>query len=251
MKTVFAAVLLSILASNTFAVEEHRLRAEVAYGQGRFERSPPGMWWQPDHDNPSQYKDNQSWEAGLSYSLTPIFGVSARLVHIGWAHTRARATTCPLDDCANRDRSLDSRRQDCPLAFSDNNCMYEWDGDGGINHGINLALTAELLKVWRLSFEAEGGVLLYRVNWSEQVHNIGCSGTECPWRMDVDQRSDFFLSPMVGATLRADRCFGLLPAGWGCSAGTRYYFRTTQHTPVTAGIAGPAQTWLIGMQKTF
>jgi hypothetical protein len=107
------------------AWKDTRWRVEFSLGQGRYERSPPGMWWQDDHDNPSKYKDNKSWEAGLSYKLNSTFGLSARLVHIGWAHTRARATTCPLDDCTKRDHSLDFRRAECPLAFNDNNCMYE------------------------------------------------------------------------------------------------------------------------------
>lgn len=259
MKIIYAALagaaaamlLLVSFPAHSLELKLDGWRVEGSFGEGRYQRSPPGMWWQPDHDNPSAYRDNKSWELGLNYRLNDTFGLSGKLVHIGWAHTRALATTCPQDDCTKRDNTLDRLRADCAKGFSEAGCTYAWDGDGGINHGVNLSLTAKLLKVGPVEFEGEAGALVYKISWSEQVHPIGCAEKACPWRVDIDQKSDWLMSPMIGVTARIDRCLGLLTEKWGCQVATRYYTRTSQHSPVTAGVMGPIQTWLFGISKNF
>lgn len=222
------------------------LEYSAAAGQGRFGKSPDGMWWQSDHDNPSRYKDNRSFELGVAGRITGSYGWSIRYVSLGRAHTRAMARTSVGDDAKNIDRSKDGRRAACQSGFNEDNCEYQWSGDGGPTPGLNFAIDYELVKIGRFSLEPEVGAYVYRMKWSEQVFPMDCTDTACPWRVTVEQKTGYYVSPMAGLTARFS-----LARNASVFVATRYYLRTSQHVPISAGISGPAQTWLAGITTSF
>lgn len=218
------------------------LKFETAAGQCRFEKSPDGMWWQSDHENDSRYKNNRCGEVGVSmkFAPAPAIGWSARYVTLGDAETNALAVSCPGDDCAGVDHhSAALLRPECAQAFAAN-CLYHWRTVNTIK-GFNFALNGEILRHGPFAAELEAGAFVYYLKSYAEVHSPGCNDGACPWRVEIQQYSGWLVSPMVGATLRAGPFF----------VASRYYFRTSQHSPVTAGIAGGAQTWLIGIQTSF
>lgn len=221
-----------------------QVRVDVAAGQGRYQASPAGQWWQPDQNNQNRYKDNQSVEMGLSGKINPTFGWAVRYVNLGRAHTRATAVTTPSDS-GQRDKSKDPSRSECKQAFNEDNCLYHWSGDGGSSPGINLSGTAQLLTLGRLSFEGELGAYLYKMKWSEQVCPVDCQ-TNDAWRVTVEQKTGYYISPMGGLTARLS-----ITKDISVFVATRLYTRTSQHVPISAGISGPAQTWLGGVSITL
>lgn len=245
-QTLLCAVFAAIAACTAAkALADAGLRFEMAGGQCRYERSPDGMWWQKDQENASQYKDNGCGEIGIAGKLNPTYGWSLRYVNLGRAHTRALAVTCPNDDCALRNNSLDFRRPECLNSFNGDNCQYQWNGDGGIK-GLNFALSTEMVKLGRVSVEGEIGVLLYQMKWNEQVFPLGCDDGACPWRVTVDQKTGYYLSPMGGLTAK----LALTPNS-SLFMGTRLYLRTSQHVPIASGVQGYVQCWMAGIQTSF
>lgn len=227
--------------------ETPALKLDLAYGQCRYGKSPDGMWWQSDQENHSIYKDNCG-EIGVSrkFASYPAFGWSVRYITLGRAHTRAIARTSMNDDYRNIDRTKDGRRAECQPRFNDDNCDYLWSGDGGASPGLNFALNADFAKLGAVTFEGEIGAYFYRMKWSEQIFPMGCHDGGCPWRNTVEQKTGYYISPMAGLTAKFpiwDRLSGFVA--------TRYYFRTSQHVPISAGVSGPVQTWLVGLSVSF
>lgn len=248
-RTALLAILLCVSAlaysGEGLKVPESDLRLEVAFGQCRFQKSPDGMWWQKDQENNSRYKDNGCGEFGIRGTLNPVFGWSLRYVNLGRAHTNSRAVTCPADNCANRDPKKDFQRADCMPKFNEDNCRYQWLGDGGIK-GIAFALNAELFAYGRFSLEGEAGAMLYQLKWNAQIYPLGCHDGACPWRETVDQKTNYALTPLAGLALRYR-----LTEHSSIFLKSDIYFRTQQHLPISAGIGGYAQTWLAGMSMSF
>lgn len=225
--------------------QPHEVRVEIASGQARYGQSPDNMWWQSGHENQSVYKHNGTIDAGIGVSINPTWSVNLRYVNFGLAHTRALAITCPNDDCTKRDLTKDTRRAECGQGFAEN-CLYQWNGDGGDNPGLNFSISARALRLGQLSIEPEIGLFLYRMHWNEQVYPLGCTDNTCPWRVTVEQKTGYYLSPMGGLMARL-----AITKELSLVAGTRYYLRTSQHVPISAGISGPVQTWLAGVAINF
>lgn len=246
---VLSSVALSTRADEsafTKALNQPReVRLELGLGQARYGQSPDGMWWQSDHQNQSVYKHNGAIDAGVAVSLNPAWSFNVRYVNFGQAHTRALAVTCPGDDCTKRDMTKDLRRAECGRGFAEN-CLYQWNGDGGDNPGLNFSLSVRALSFERLSIEPELGLFIYRMHWNEQVYPLGCTDGACPWRVTVDQKTGYYVSPMGGLIARV-----ALTKDLSAFAGTRYYLRTSQHVPISAGISGPVQMWLAGLAWSF
>lgn len=217
---------------------QSELKFELGVGQCRFGPSPDGMWWQKDQEHSNRYKTNGCIEWGVAGKVNPLFGWSLRWVDLGQAHTNALAIACANDDCSKTDRTQ-IRRAECSAGIK-GDCLYQWKGAGGIK-GVNFALSMEMLRHGHLSLEGELGVLVYRMRWSEQIYPMGCDGASCPWRYEVEQKTGYYASPEVSLIARYKYLW----------AGTRYYTRTSQHVPISAGISGPAQTWMAGVQVPF
>lgn len=238
---VLAGLCLAFFSAEVMADE---LKVNAAVGQGVYQPSPPGMWWQPDQNNQNVYRDNNSFELGVSGKLNHAFGWSVRYVNLGRAHTRATAITTP-NDSGQRDLSKDTTRADCKQAFSEDNCLYHWSGDGGSSPGINISFSAEILKLGALSLEGELGAYLYRMKWSEQVCPSDCQTNEA-WRVTIEQKTGYYISPMAGLTASVQVLKDV-----SVFVASRLYMRTSQHMPISAGVAGPAQTWLTGISVSF
>lgn len=221
------------------------IKFEVAGGQCRYQKAPDGLYQWHDQEHPSLFKDNGCGEIGIAGNLNPAYGWSLRYVNLGRAHTRGITATCPGDNCNNRDATLNPRRPDCATSFNEQNCEYQWNGDGGIK-GINFAVNHELFKLGPVHFDGELGVLLYQMKWNIQVFPMDCSDGDCAWRETVNQKTGYFLSPMGGLTARipiTDRA--------SLFAGTRIYLRTSQHLPISSGVQGYLQCWIAGIQTSF
>lgn len=217
------------------------LKFAIAVGECRFEKSPDGMWWQSDHENYSRYKNNRCGEIEVArkFDQAPALGWSIRYVTLGTAETNALASACPGDDCSKADRTIDQYRAECDKSFQAN-CVYHWRTVNQIK-GLNFALNLEVARKGIFAAELEGGVFAYFLKSYGEVTSTRCRDDNCPWRESIVQQSGLLLSPMVGMTLRGGPFF----------VATRYYFRTSQHSPITAGISGGVQTWLVGVQTSF
>lgn len=246
-----AAMLGLILALTVFAAKAEglklhdALRFDAAMGQCRYQSSPDGMWYQKDQEHHNSYKD-MCGELGISGKLNPVYGWSIRYVNLGMVHTNAYAVTCPADECDKRTAGLDPKRAECDPVYNDDSCKYRFLGGGGIK-GFNFAISAEVARIKKFSLEAEAGVLLYQLRWAAQVYPLSCYDSPCQWKAGgADQKAGPFLSPMVGLTARYD-----LTETASVFVATRFYLRTSQHTPVSPGFSGYIQTWLAGVSFGF
>ena len=216
---------------------------EVAGGQCRYGSSPDGMWWQSDQEHSNRYKTNGCMQFGGALYLNPAWAVTARAINLGHAGLNALAVACPGDDCSKSNPALDKQRAACAGKFTED-CLYRWKGAGDIK-GVLFGFRAKALSAADFSVEPELGVFVYRARWSAQVYPLTCSSgadnATCPWRIEAEQKSGYYVSPEAGLMLRYKYLF----------AGTQYFFRTTQHTNITAGIGGPAQTWIAGVTVNF
>lgn len=238
-----ACLLAVCVATNSMAESLH---FDAAFGQCRYQKSPDGMWWQSDQENISRYKDNGCWQLGVSGPLTPRFSWTARYVNLGGIQTYSLAVTCPSDDCSNRDKSKDFQRAECNPKFLDDNCRYQWLGQGRIR-GLSFGLGAELLRAGPLGVEAEAGILIYQLQYDAQIYPMGCTDGSCPWRERINQKDGPYVSPMFGGTLRLH----LNGSNSSVFVTTQIFTRTSQHTPITAGYSGYVQTWLAGIRTSF
>jgi hypothetical protein len=242
MKTIFA-LLLGIFATSAIAGQDG-IRLQAGFGDCRFTGSPPGQWWQPDHDHSNDFKDHCG-EARVSVPVAYGFRAYAGMVTLGRAHTRAIAQTYPADNKALADLTLDPNRAECAEQFR-NNCNYYWTGDGGPTPGFALGFSRELFRFGRLSVEPEVGVFIHQLKWNNQVYPLGCPDTECGWRITINQKSGYQFAPVIGvtATFEIMRKLDLYVA-------FREYLRIGEHVNVTAGVKGPVEQWLAGVQLTF
>lgn len=222
------------------------LRFEVAGGQCRYQQAPEGLYqWRYDETHQSQYKDNGCGEIGIAGDINSRFGWAVRYTNLGRAHTRGITATCPNDDCNLRDASVSAARPECADHFNEQNCEYQWNGDGGIK-GINFSVNTEIARIGKVSLEGELGVLLYQMKWNIQVFPMGCSDGDCPWRETANQQTGYYLSPMGGLVARF-----ALTKNASLFAGSRLYMRTSQHIPISSGVTGYSQTWVAGVQTSF
>lgn len=215
-------------------VDDPQVKLEVALGQGRFQKSPDGMWRQDPYENASRYKDNHSSEIGFAFRLTERYGMSVRWVNPGHITTSARAETCPEDNCKLTNRAA-LFREEC--AHKDvQHCVQLWEGGGGV-HGVNIAFNTELARIGQVSLDGELGAFAYEMYWVAKVYPLACKDhSACEWSRTDKQESGLYLSPMLGLTAR-----------WkGLFVATRYYTRTTEHTSISPGFSGGIQTWLVG-----
>lgn len=242
MKTIFA-LLLSITAASAIAGQDG-IRLQAAGGDCRLTSSPPGQWWQPDHDHSNDFKDHCG-EVRITAPVAYGFRAYAGIVTLGRAHTRAFAQTYPDDNKALANLSADPRRQECADKFS-NDCLYYWTGDGGPTPGLVLGFSRQLFKAGRLSVEPELGVFIHQMKWNNQVYPLGCPESECAWRITINQRSGYQFAPVVGVTA----LFEVAPK-LDLYVAFREYLRIGEHVEVTAGIKGPVEQWLAGVQLTF
>ena len=247
-RLVIAAVLLvlGVLVDHAHAAE---LTLEAGLGRCAFTGSPPGQWWQPEHEHSNALKDDCG-EIGVAWPVS-VFGAELKLhgryVSLGRAHTRALARTFAGDDASRANLNADIRRPECNPAF-EMDCLYFWTGDGGPKPGFVLSVSHELLRFGRLRLDGEVGAFIHRLSWNNQVYPLDCADTQCSWRITIDQKSGWQVAPMIGATAlfelsRADKL--------DLYVGFRRYYRIGEHVPVTAGIKGPADQWVAGLQKTF
>lgn len=246
-QTLLCVVIAAIAACTATKAFSDPLRLEVAGGQCRYQQTPDGMYvWQHDENHASTFKDNGCGEIGISGKFAGSdYGWAVRYVNLGRAHTRAITAGCPNDDCTDRDTTKDVHRPECLTNFNDDNCEYQWNGDGGIK-GINFSASMRLAQVGPIRVEGELGLLLYQMKWNIQVFPMGCSDGDCPWRMTANQQTGYYLSPMGGIVGRV-----ALTKNSSVFAGTRVYMRTSQHIPISSGVTGYSQTWMAGIQTSF
>lgn len=247
-RLVIATVLLvlGVLVDHAHAAE---LTLEAGLGRSAFTGSPPGQWWQPEHEHSNALKDD-SGEIGVSLPVSAFgteFKLHARYVSLGRAHTRALAQTYPEDNKALANLSADLRRAECNEKFT-NNCLYYWTGDGGPRPGFVLSVSHELLRYGRLRLDGEAGAFIHRLTWNNQVYPLDCADTQCSWRIAVDQKSEWKVTPMIGATALFELSHEYKVDFY---AGFRRYYQIGEHVEVTAGIKGSADQWVAGLQKTF
>lgn len=241
----FARIFICVLVGS-HAQAADGLRFEMAGGQCHYQQTPGGDYrWRYDANHQNQYTDFGCGEIGIAGDLNSRFGWAIRYTNLGRAHTRGITSTCPGDDCHLRDAAVSDTRPDCADHFNENNCEYQWNGDGGIK-GINFSVNTEIAKVGPVKLEAELGVLLYQMKWNIQVFPMGCSDGDCPWRMTANQQTGYYLSPMGGIVGRV-----ALTKNSSVFAGTRVYMRTSQHIPISSGVTGYSQTWMTGVQTSF
>lgn len=233
----FLAGLISAIGINSLA--DNGVRLDAAMGQCRYSPSPDGMWWQRDEPHSNRYKTNNCFQPGIHFQLNPVYGINIRYVDLGTAKLNALAWVCDNDDCTTLDKSQ-ANRQDCKEGFA-KNCLARWTSQGGVK-GVSLSADAQVMRVGQVGLEAEAGVLVYQAKWHAQVTDSACNGDGCPWSLHVTQRSSTYASPLTALYLR-----------WHISkdasvyAGTQIYWRTAQHTDISPGINGRAQTWIAGL----
>lgn len=207
---------------------------EVAGGQCRFGASPDGMWWVSDMHHSNRYKTNGCLQGGIAMNLNPSWEVSARWVNLGNATIDSQAVSCPDDDCSKSDPAVDKRRADCDKGPAVD-CLQRVSGSWNIR-GALFATSIEAFRMGDVEVRPEIGLFLYRIKGSIRIMPVGCDESACPWHADIKQQTGYYASPEIGLMLRYKYVF----------AGTQYFFRTTQHTPFSTGIGGPAQTWIVG-----
>lgn len=247
MKRILAALaLLSAMPIAAIAGDPgDKLRLDVMTGQCRQEASTDGTYWQRDQEHSNRYKTNGCIEYGAHWQLTPVYGLNVRFApNMGTSRTRALAYTCPNDDCTTLAKA-EASRPECKDGIA-SNCKYLWKGEGGIRNALTFSVDAEVARLGPVGLELEGGATLYRMTWHQQVSRTDCEDGDCAWRLNIEQRTGYFITPMIGAGVR-----------WRASkeisfvAGTQYYFRTTEHTPATMGFGGRLQKWMIGASYHF
>lgn len=212
---------------------------QFAVGQSRYTPSPDGVWWNRDQEHSNRYKTNGVMQFGAHAKVSENFGVQVDWVNLGWARTNSQAVACANDDCSKTDMSQ-IRRAPCNAELT-GDCLYNFRGAGGIK-GLKLGVTWAPLHLGPFTPELEAGLLAYKARWSIRVTPLDCTHDDraCSWTREIEQstRCGFVcLSPEVGGTLWWKNTVGLTG---------QYYFRTTQHTPMTAGFGGPA--YFIGLK---
>lgn len=218
---------------------KQQLALETGAGQCRYQASPDGMWWNTDQQHSNRYKTNGCLQFGLHGTINPAMGYTVSWVNLGWARTNAQAVACAGDDCPPK---KDPRRAECNNELTAD-CLYDFRGAGGIK-GVLFAWTYSPFRFGDFVPEIETGILAYKARWSVRVTPLNCSADDrtCAWTREIEQSTRcglICLSPELGATVWWKR-FGV-----ELGLGGQYLFRTTQHTPMTAGYSGSAQTWLL------
>ena len=219
-------------------VPKQQFYVEAAVGQCRLSRSPENMWWRGDMENSSHFKTNWCPQFGAALDVGPIFGFSARWVNLGNATVNSIVVSCPDDDCSKADPTK-YRRPECNNGPNEN-CIQRTRGSWNVR-GMLFTINAEAFNVAGISVRPEAGAYVYRVRGTVRVMPIGCDESRCPWSADIVQQTGYYISPEVGLMLHWRNVF----------VGTQYFLRTTQHTNISAGIGGPAQTWVAGVRVPF
>lgn len=235
-------VLLGAVIGNAIVSGAHEERKDnkvislqVGTGQCRYSPSPDGMWWNRDQEHSNRYKTNGCLQLGVHAAVNPQLGFQVDWVNLGWARTNSQAVACANDDCPPK---ADPKRAECNKELT-GDCLYNFRGAGSIK-GLKFGVTYAPVIWGNWRPELEAGVLAYKARWSIRVTPLDCTADDrtCSWSREIEQSTrcgSICLSPEVGAML-----------WWkNIGFGGQYYFRTTQHTPLTAGFGGPAHIWMV------
>lgn len=225
------------------AVDPNNLAINVALGRCGYGPAPDGMWYNRDREHTNRFTTNGCPQFGISGKVSPAFGWSIDWINLGWARTNAQAVACAGDDCSKTNQAQ-IQRAECSAGLK-GDCLYNFRGAGGIK-GLKIGATWSTPQWHGLSAELGAGILAYKSRWSVRVTPLDCAADDrtCAWTREIEQSTRcglVCLSPEIEATLWY-RNFGI---------GGQYYFRTTQHTNMTAGFAGPAHVWLIKARIPF
>lgn len=218
---------------------KQQLAVELGVGQCRMTPAPDHVWVDRDQAHSNRYKTNGCPQFGLHGTINPAMGYSVSWVNLGWVRTNAQAVACAGDQCPPK---LDPRRAECNKELT-GDCLYDFRGAGGIK-GMLFAWTYSPFRFGDFVPEVEAGILAYKSRWSVRVTPLNCSADDrtCSWTREIEQSTrcgSVCLSPEIGGTL------WWKPGHIELGLGAQYFFRTTQHTQMTAGFAGPAQTWML------
>lgn len=210
-------------------------------GQCRYGEAPDGQWQNRDQEHSNRHKTNGCLQFGAAWRLNPSMGFSIDWVNLGWARNNAQAVACANDKCPPQQ---DPRRAECNDKLT-GDCLYNFRGAGGIK-GIKFVATWETPKWHDFSAQFGAGAFAYVIRQSMRVTPLNCTADDrtCNWTREIEQKTRcglVCLSPEVEATL----WWKNLGFGW------QHYFRTTQHTNMTAAFGGPANVWLGKVRVTW
>lgn len=206
-------------------------RIDLGYGSCKHTERD-GVFWQEENPHSNNFTP-KCGELGISGDLNPAYGWALRRVWLGYVKTRALADTFPKDDRAEFIAS-EVQRAECATVLA-GNCKYQWNGDGMID-GFSAVLSFRLYQNGRFRIDPEAGAFVYHMDWRQQLYPMGKS--DGPSRfLEINQKSGWFVSPQIGVTTR----YGLLYAGY------RLFFRTSEHTPMTAPYKGPVHQLVAGV----
>lgn len=216
-----------------------QLSVELGIGQCRMTPAPDGVWINKNEEHTNRYKTNNCPQFGLHGTMNPAMGYSISWVNLGWVRTNSQAVACAGDQCPPK---KDPMRAECNDGLM-GDCKYDFRGAGGIK-GVLFAWTYSPFRFGDFVPEVGVGILAYKARWSVRVTPLNCSADDrtCAWTREIEQSTrcgSICLSPEVEATLWWKR------PGIELGVGGQYFFRTTQHTPMTAGYADSAQTWML------
>lgn len=216
-----------------------------AIGQSNYGAASNGSWAQQAEGRETQRNFRpRAWEIGGSYQFTnsPV-SVSASYFNGGMAKMNAIAINYPDDDASKHDASIDTLRQECRDKPAPD-CTLRWRGQGSIK-GFTLIGAYDLLKIGQVTVTGGGGLSLYHATWSAQVFPMDpdCLGSDnkCKWRITVNQRSDWLVSPVAQLKVKYSHLY---------LKGQRQ-FRTVQHSNVTTGYGDSLATVFAGVEVFF
>lgn len=218
------------------------LKLDFYMGTGKFKEPPDGMFYQKDQSYTHDLK-NDSREIGISWQPTDFLELSGHIVQLGRAQMDAFAVTCPLDDCAKRDNTLNSVRPECNQKFSDQTCKNRWVTNGSMK-GLELFASYRVWKAGPLSVWPGLGLLAYTVHTSAQVYPMDCAEMiGCPKLLEVESKAQPYLSPVIGISLRCEISKNMTAVlVW------KDTLRTVQHVPVSANFSKDHQRLMVGLQ---
>lgn len=218
-----------------------------AYGQGNYSRSGNNTWHQQDEGMEVQRNFRPAtWQFGVGYKFTDSkWGAELTRFRGGTASMNAIAVGYPYDDASLHDPNIDTFRQECREKLT-SDCTNRYRGQGGIE-GFWLMATYDLFKVYGVTVQPGLGLSLYRAEWAAQVYPMDPSclsdDNNCKWRVEVNQKTDWLLSPVAQLKLKADIYKSLSAFVQGA-----IQFRTGQHAPITPGFADSYKAFMFGLE---
>lgn len=195
---LLAGLLIGIAGSN-FAqksVLDGKTTFDLGAGECRYTRAPNGTWRQDEFQNSARMVDNCQ---SLGFSFQPVhdwtFGI--HYVSLGSVAIDAVAVTCPKDDCDNyRDKAKDFYREDCKK-WNEDNCAYRWVS-GGNAKGALATASYRLFDMGALGFDLRGGLFFHQLKYAAVVENLGCPDMPSCRQLEVTQKTDFAVRPVLG-----------------------------------------------------